>query len=105
MTLLDIYNTSLTADFIKQVESAMYSAAIAIVGEDGYGSSAGRTAKRHSLGVKILNGDSRALPSFVKAVASNVGDVANPSSLSDATISTSVASVFDDIAGVLFTEV
>lgn len=106
MPLLNIHATSLDSDFIKCVESAMYTAALSVVGEDGLtaANSQTKTDKRHATGKAILSGDGRMLGVFVKAVAATIGDVADPRTLTDLQITGAVDDVWDDVAGVKFEE-
>lgn len=106
MTLLDVYATSLDQEFIHQVESAMYAAALTVVGEDGVTAtySVAKTDKRHATGKAILSGDGRMLGVFVKAVAASIGDVVDPKTLTDLQITNAVDDVWNDVAGVKFEE-
>lgn len=92
--------------FQGRVKTSTFRAANAIVGEDWVtaGYSQAKADKRHQLGVTVLGGSQGAMQSFYSSVAAQVGDVADQSTIPDATIDTSVDSVWDDIAGVTFAE-
>ena len=102
MSLIDISNTIKDGYFVNRVEASMLKAAVAIVGEDGYGVSASKTHKRHTLGVKVLSGGF--LIAFTKSIASQVGDVADPNTISDTSIDSATSAVWNDIAGIKFDE-
>jgi len=92
--------------FQGRVRMSTYRAADAVVGEDWVtaGYSQAKADKRHQLGVTILGGSKGAMQSFFNSVAAQIGDVADQSSIVDATIDTTVDAVWDDVAGVTFTE-
>lgn len=97
---LDQITAARTNDTFKsRVMSAAWKAALDIVGEAAT-ASPNVDKKRHDFGVRILNDDSTAMTAVVSAVAANAGEVSDPTSVSDAVIDTSVASVWNDIAGV-----
>ena len=106
MSLDQQLNTSEDPDFQGRTRMSTFRAANSIVGEDwqAAGYSEAKANKRHALGVKVLAGDRVVLTSFYNSVAADVGDVADPSTITDAAIDTSVDSVWDDIAGVTFEE-
>jgi hypothetical protein len=105
MSLQQIYDASLHPTFVQQVKAAVWKAAEAIVGEDWQtsGYSQAKATKRHTIGVEILRGNPQTMQSFVNAVAADV-EPADPSSVADNDIDTSVAAVWDDIAGVTYEE-
>jgi hypothetical protein len=105
MTLIQQADTSENADFQRRCRQSVFRAATEIVGEDPAttGFSADKTDKRHSLGVGVLSG-SQNLACFYRAVATQVGDVADPSTIVDGDINTAVDAVWDDIAGVKYGE-
>jgi hypothetical protein len=80
----------------------MFKAALQIVGEATGTMSSAMFTKRHNLGCGVLNGGY--LDSFAKALASQIGEVADPSTILDATIESAISSVWDDVAGVTGTE-
>jgi hypothetical protein len=92
--------------FQGRVTMSTYRAANSIVGEDWQtlGYTEAKANKRHDLGVLVLSGSKSALTSFFNSVAADVGDVTDQSLIADATIDTSVDSVWDDIAGVTYAE-
>lgn len=106
MTLVQQDATAQDATFRGRVQQSVYRAATQIVGEDSSatGFSDSKTAKRHVLGVTVLSGQRRVLESFFRAVATQVGDVADPATIIDGDIDTMVDSVWDDIAGVKYSE-
>lgn len=104
MTLDQINVTAADADFQAKVSAAVYKAAVAIIGEDPSGMSAGKAAKRHQLGTQVLQGRGNFMDSFVRTVASQIGEVASPSTIADLDIENSVSAVWDDIAGVTYDE-
>jgi hypothetical protein len=106
VTLQQIYDTSRDQPFRQRCEGAILKAAEDIVGED-YATllfSKEKADKRNAVGVAVLNGNVRTLDSLIKAVAADIGEVADPATLTDGQIDTSVASVWDDVAGVMFGE-
>ena len=92
--------------FQGRVRMSTTRAANSIVGEDWQTAnfSQAKADKRHQLGVTILSGSQGTMQSFFTSVAAADGDVADQSSIPDATIDTTVDSVWDDIAGVTFDE-
>lgn len=90
--------------FRARVKQAVIKAAHAIVGEDTSSYSAAKAAKRHDLGVTILRGNDVVISSFIFSIASQVGDEDDQADISDGTLDTTVASVWDDIAGVSYDE-
>jgi len=106
MSLQQQADVSQDSLFQGRVRMSTYRAANAIVGEDWHtaGYSEAKAKKRHDLGVLVLSGSKSALTSFYNAVAADVGDVDDQSTIVDATIDTSVDSVWDDIAGVTYDE-
>lgn len=92
--------------FQGRVRMSTIRAANAIVGEDWQTASfsQAKADKRHQLGVTILGGSQGSMQSFFNSVAAIDGDVADQSTILDATIDTTVDSVWDDIAGVTFDE-
>lgn len=106
MTLQQQADVSNDPLFQGRVQMSTYRAANAVVGEDWQtlGYSQAKADKRHQLGVTILGGSKGAMQSFFDSVAAAVGDVTDQSLITDATIDTTVDSVWDDIAGVTFAE-
>jgi len=106
MSLQQIADTILDGNYRKRVEAAVLKAAVSIVGEDWQtaGFSELKANKRHNLGVSVLNGDNGKIVAFIKTSASQIGEVADPSTILDATIDSSVSAIWDDIAGVKFGE-
>lgn len=106
MSLQQQYDVSQDPTFQGRVKMSVFRAANSIVGEDWQtaGYSEAKADKRHQLGVSVLNGSKGALLSFYNSVAAALGDVADQSSIADASIDTEVDSVWDDIAGVTFEE-
>lgn len=106
MSLQQQADTAADPDFQARVKMSAFRAANAVVGEDWQTAnfSQAKADKRHALGVQVLGGDRVILSSFYNSVGADVGDVADPSTILDATIDTSVDSVWDDIAGVTFDE-
>ena len=106
MTLQQVYDTSVDDVFRKRVKASVLQAAESIVGEDwsGQGFSKTKADKRHAVGVKILNGDGNLMIAFANAVAANIGEVDDPSTLTDNQIDSAVSSIWDDIAGVMYGE-
>lgn len=107
MGLQDIFNTSQHVGFIQRVRAAVFSAALAIAGENPAGPpvrSQEVVDKRHAVCLRVFADDGKTLSAFYSSVAANVGDVANPDTLSDTQIENSVSAVWDDIAGVKYGE-
>ncbi len=106
MTLAQEAAAAADADFRDRIIMSTVRAAASVGGEDyvtaGY--SQRKADKRSALSVKVLSGDRSILNSFVRAVSADAGGVADPSTVTDAAIDTSVDSTWDDIAGVMFGE-
>jgi len=102
MSLQQISDTAGHQGFRIKVQAALYKAAVQVVGESTAAMSVAKASKRHTLGCSILSGGP--LESFVRAVASQIGEVADPATILDATIESSISAVWDDMAGVTNTE-
>lgn len=102
MSLLQISETAGDHGFRTKVQAAIYKAAVQIVGEDPATMSPSKVTKRHNLGCSVLSSGS--LESFVRAVASQIGEVADPSAIDDLSITNAVTAVWDDMAGVTYAE-
>lgn len=98
MSLLQISETSANFEFRNKVHAAMFVAALQIVGEASGTMSPAMLTKRHNLGCAVLNGGY--LDSFAKALAGEIGEVADPATILDADIQSTISAVWDDIAGV-----
>jgi len=87
----------------SRIRQAVLSAALDIVGESQGASSNLVHEKRHKLGVMLLGGNDHKVDIIVDAVLTQVGDVEPPyaDTIIDSTIDTSVAAVWNDIAGVM----
>lgn len=90
--------------FRARVKQAVIKAAHAVVGEDTSSYSTAKATKRHDLGVVILAGNEMRISTFIYSVASLVGNEDDQVDILDATIDTTVSSVWDDIAGVTYAE-
>ena len=90
-------------DFRSRVKQAVIKAAHSIVGESPSASSA-KDTKRHELGLSVLRGNDIVTNGFIYSVATQVGDEDNQVDILDASLDTTVASVWDDIAGVTYSE-
>lgn len=105
MAFLDSYNLSNVPTFRARIESAIVAAAIQINGEATSGD-ANKDAKRKALAIGIINNTSGYVPIFSRLVAANpsisAAYAATPSQsvIPDGDIEFTVASVFDDAAGV-----
>lgn len=100
MTLQQQADTAIDTAFRSRVELATVGAAVDIVGEAQGGASDALHDKRHNLGVKVLRADKGIIDVFIKAVSTQVGDVADPSTITDGSIDTQVSAVWNDVAGV-----
>lgn len=106
MSLAQISDTAANAPFRSRVQAAMIKAAEDIVGEDWVtaGFTVTKAKKRHAIGVQALQNGGSIITAFVNAVAADIGEVADPSTLLDADIGNSVSALWDDIAGVMHGE-
>lgn len=93
-----------SATFQKKIRVAMIKAALAVVGEDQSGMVAAGAAKRHELGVNILNDPAAYEMRFRQAVAADPGGAGVSPASSDNDILFTVNSVFNDIAGLTLEE-
>jgi hypothetical protein len=103
MTLEQMGDTAKNAVFRKKVKSAVIDAAVDIVGEDPVitGFSTEVTQKRHTLAELLLRHKHLdILETLYEAVATEVGEVSDPTAITDGSISTAVAAVWNNIAGV-----
>ena len=89
-------------DFIGRVRQSVTSAALSIVGE-AESASAVVDAKRHDLGVKVLNMHIP-IDAFIQAVSSQVGDEDDQATITDVAIDGAVSAAWNDIAGVKVTD-
>ncbi len=104
MSLDEITNARTNSTFKARVESSVWKAALNIVGEAATADPK-IDQKRHDLGAKVLNRDVRVMEAFIRTVSANAADgVADSTTITDATIDTSVSSVWNDIAGVQSTD-
>ena len=97
MAFTDQFTLSQDAVFQGRVKIAMAKAAVDIVGESQESKTTQTHRKRHQLGVAVLNDPDTYLDRFVLAVVTNA--VITGAS-NDGDVEFTVASVFDDIAGV-----
>jgi hypothetical protein len=100
MTLAQQATTAQHQGFRDKVEMSMFGAASDILGETQGVTTDAIHNKRHDLGVKVVRNDKGIREVFIKCVASLVGDVADPDTITDGDIDTQVAAVWNDIAGV-----
>jgi hypothetical protein len=104
MSLEQIGTTAANGPFKAKVKAAVFKAAIAIVGENPAAYTTTRAAKRHNLGQRVLQDHASVLENFYYAVATQVGEVADPSSIADLDIDNAVSALWDDVAGVTYQE-
>jgi hypothetical protein len=104
MTLQQQAACAVDQGFQDRCRLAVYKGATDIVGEDTSSMSAEKASKRYLLGMKVLAGGPNILTVFYRAVATQVGDVADPATIVDGDINTAVSAVWDDIAGVKYGE-
>ena len=100
MTLQQQAACTVDQGFQNRCRQAVYKAATDIVGEDTSGMSAEKALKRYLLAMKVLAGGPNTQTVFCRAIATQVGDVADPATIIDGDINTAVSAVWDDIAGV-----
>ena len=105
MTLQQIGTTASDNTFKAKVKAAVYKAAIAIIGEDPATlNSTSQASKRHTLGQRVLQDHNSVLENFYYAVATQVGEVADPGTIADLDIDNAVSALWDDVAGVTYAE-
>jgi hypothetical protein len=71
-----------------------------VAGEDAGGRGKQELAKRAELATRILVGDNVLMHAIVRSVASQVGDTDDHTSITDEDITSALAAVLPDIAGV-----
>jgi hypothetical protein len=96
MALIDQADLAQDSTFLARVQMAMVQAALQIIGEDP-GTDAALSYRRQSLGVTVLQRPAEMAPRFAWAVAANVAVTADSV---DGDIQFTVATVWNDIAGV-----
>jgi len=104
MSLLQIGDTEVDAEFRKRVRAQVYKSANAFVGEDPASSSQEQVDKRHLVCQRVFRNDEALLVSFYAAVAADIGEVDDPSTITDVQIETSVNGLWDGISGVKYGE-
>lgn len=98
--LLDLYNLATSNDFYARVKMACYKVSVAIAGEDNTGMSVPLGNKRQRLAHSILN--NAEISNFCYAILAANPSITDQSPDND--LEFLVSSVFNDIAGVTFTD-
>lgn len=105
MALIDINSIAEHPEFRRRVKGALVKMSVLIVGEAVAIDKVTLGSKRHALGVDVLNNPDSKINAFSYATAANPSITSSGVSAPDGDIEYTVITVFNDIAGVLNSEI